>query len=74
MSKHKIFFLLSGMIFVTFTLSALSNNLQIDSAIIWQTQKFRTILETASKEHKDSVDIKKLCESAFSAMLKTLDP
>ena len=74
MSKHKIFFLLSGMIFVTFTLSALSNNLQIDSAIIWQTQKFRTILETASKEHKDSVDIKKLSETAFSAMLKTLDP
>ncbi len=46
----------------------------IDSAIIWQTQKFRTILAKAYNNHKDSVDIKKISEAAFSAMLKTLDP
>lgn len=47
---------------------------EIDSAIIWQSQKFRTILETAVKEHKDSIDIKKISEIAFSSMLKSLDP
>jgi carboxyl-terminal processing protease len=46
----------------------------IDSAIVWQTQKFRTILATAYNNHKDSVDIKKISEAAFSAMLKQLDP
>ncbi len=46
----------------------------VDSAIVWQTQKFRTILVKAYNNHKDSVDIKKISEAAFSAMLKTLDP
>ena len=45
-----------------------------DSAIIWHTSKFRTMLETAVKHHKDSVDVKKISEAGYSAMLKTLDP
>lgn len=46
----------------------------VDSAIVWNTQKFRTILETAAKNYKDTVDIKKISEKAFNSMLTELDP
>ena len=46
----------------------------IDTEILNNSSKFRTILETAQKSYKDSVDIKKISEAAFTAMLKELDP
>ena len=62
-------------LFVLGTTSVHSKEMNpIDSAIIWQTQKFRTILIKAYNNHKDSVDIKKISEAAYSAMLKQLDP
>lgn len=59
--------------FAFFNISAQQTD-PVDSAIVWQTQKFRTILETASKNYKDSVDIKKISEKAFNSMLIELDP
>ena len=46
----------------------------IDTEILNNSSKFRTILETAQKSYKDSVDIKKISEAAITAMLKELDP
>ncbi len=66
------------LILLSFVIASLNSNAEVltarDSAIIWQTKKFRTILLTAVKNYKDTVDIKKISEAAFSAMLESLDP
>ncbi len=45
-----------------------------EQAIITQTNKFREILELAVKNHKDSVDVKKVSEAAYKSMLNAMDP
>jgi len=45
-----------------------------EQAIITQTKKFRSILELAVKNHKDSVDVNKVSEAAYKAMLNAMDP
>jgi carboxyl-terminal processing protease len=61
-------------LFLISNVFAQKSSVASDSLIIWNTQKFRTILETAQASYKDSVDIKKISEKAFSAMLRDLDP
>jgi len=45
-----------------------------DAEIAAQTQKFQILLQTISKYYKDTVNIRKISEAAFNAMLKDLDP
>jgi len=45
-----------------------------EKAIIQQAQKFKIILELLNKNYLDSVDISKISDAAFEAMLKQLDP
>ena len=62
-------------IFLFVVITALNSQTSpVDQEILDVSSKFRTILETAQKNYKDSVDIKKISEVAFTAMLKELDP
>ena len=70
----KILFYFLLILFLLANVFAQKTSLTADSLILWNTQKFRTILETANLSYKDSVDIKKISEKAFSAMLRDLDP
>jgi len=65
-----------GCIFFLFVIITALHSQQspVDLEILNNSSKFRTILETAHKSYKDSVDIKKISEAAFTAMLKELDP
>lgn len=56
------------------SLSYAQNPSPVDNEILNQSSKFRTILETAYKYYKDTVDLRKISEIAFNAMLKDLDP
>lgn len=44
-----------------------------EDAITFQAKKFRFILENAVKYHADSVDIVRVSDAAFAAMLKSMD-
>ncbi len=44
-----------------------------EDPLTFQAKKFRYILENAVKYHADSVDIEKVSNAAFSAMLKAMD-
>lgn len=44
-----------------------------EDALTFQAKKFRFILENAVKYHADSIDIVKVSDAAFSAMLKAMD-
>ncbi len=56
------------------SLSTLFSQVSENSRIInEQTAKFKEILEIATQNYVDSVDVKKITEAAFSAMLKELD-
>ena len=73
--KRNIILLITSLFICSFFSELKSQEMTpTDSAIIWHTSKFRTMLETAVKHHKDSVDVKKISEAGYSAMLKTLDP
>ena len=54
--------------------SPLSQPSPIENEILIQAQKFQYILQTAYKNHKDSIDIKKISEAGLNAMLTQLDP
>lgn len=47
---------------------------EVEQEILNQSNKFKDILETTYLNYVDSVDVKKMSEIAFSAMLKDLDP
>mgnify|MGYP000170984772 CR=1 FL=1 len=49
------------------------DSLEIQQEIINQSQKFKSLLETIYKNYADSVDIVKISEVAFNALLKGLD-
>jgi len=56
------------------SLSTLFSQVSDNSRIInEQAAKFKEILEIATQNYVDSVDVKKITEAAFSAMLKELD-
>ena len=44
-----------------------------DEAILFQAQKFTSILKTLHENHVDSIDIEKVSEAAFQAMLQEID-
>lgn len=48
-------------------------NSDVEKQIIYQTQKFKYLLETSVKYHIDSIDIEQASEAAYKAMLKSLD-
>lgn len=53
--------------------SQLNDSLVVQQEIVNQAQKFKSLLETIYKNYADSVDIKKISELAFNALLKGLD-
>lgn len=46
---------------------------EIDKIIDFQAQKFKYILETAVKNHPDSLDIIKISDKAFETLLQSID-
>ncbi|MBM2815728.1 MAG: Periplasmic protease [Ignavibacteria bacterium] len=47
---------------------------ETDKKILFQTQKFKNILETASINSLDSFDIEKVCDAAYNSLLREIDP
>jgi len=70
MQKYLILILLFIFCFANSLFLQPSENVRI---INEQTAKFKEILDIATQNYVDSVDIKKITEAAFSAMLKELD-
>jgi carboxyl-terminal processing protease len=60
-----LFFLIVGPLF--------SDSLSPEEQIQYQSNKFKYILETAYKNHKDTFDISKVSDKAFDALLKAID-
>lgn len=54
--------------------SVLADSLSTAQQIQFQSNKFKYILETAFKNHKDTFDIQSISDEAFDAMLKAIDP
>ncbi len=54
--------------------SLIADSLSSAEQIQFQANKFKYILETAFKNHKDTFDIDKVSDKAFDAMLKAIDP
>ena len=50
-----------------------SDDAEIDKIIEFQAQKFKYILETAYKYHPDTLDVVKISDEAFSALLQAMD-
>ncbi len=46
----------------------------VEKIIDFQTRKFRSLVEALYEYSKDSVDIYRACDSAFSAMFKSVNP
>lgn len=46
---------------------------ETEKKVDYNSKKFRFILETAIKHHKDSIDIDKVSEAAYKAMLNAMD-
>lgn len=53
--------------------SLFSEDKDIDKIIEFQTQKFKYILETAYKYHPDSLDLVKISDDAFLALMLAMD-
>lgn len=49
------------------------DDIRSEQEIAEQTNKFKTILQTAVKYYKDTVNVRKISDVAFNAMLKELD-
>ncbi len=70
------FYLLISILLFSFSFTNLKAENPVnptDAEITAQAQKFQTILQMISKYYKDSVNIRKVSEVAFTAMLKDLD-
>jgi carboxyl-terminal processing protease len=69
----KRFILLILFLIISINWNCISQNSEIDKTIEYQAQKFKYILETAAKNHPDSLDIIKISDKAFEALLQSMD-
>ncbi len=54
--------------------NVIADTLSSEQQILFQTNKFKYILETAFKNHKDTFDIQNVSDKAYDALLKAIDP
>jgi carboxyl-terminal processing protease len=66
--------ILLGFFVIIFLGGFQSQQSELDNEINYEVSKFRDIIVTAINNHKDSIDIKRMSEAAYAAMLRTLDP
>ncbi|MBX3044577.1 MAG: PDZ domain-containing protein [Candidatus Kapabacteria bacterium] len=58
---------------IVFNINLSYSRSDIDKLIEFQAQKFKYILETAYKNHPDSLDVIKISDEAFAALLQSID-
>lgn len=75
MKNTKLFFLFVSIAFIILLIFGFqSKESEIENEINYEAQKFRDLLLTAYQNYNDSIDIKRVSEIAFNAMLQSLDP
>ncbi len=69
---------LNALLIIIFVITNVNSNFaednnKTDEAILFQAQKFTSILKTLYENHVDSIDVEKVSEAAFQAMLQEID-
>ncbi|MDQ1265644.1 MAG: hypothetical protein QG635_795 [Bacteroidota bacterium] len=72
--EKRLFYILFSLLLIIPLTGFQSEQSEIEQKIMFHAQKFKYLLETAYKNYIDTVDIDKISDAAYKAMLNELDP